>query len=177
MSQTEFLSLPPSSPAGPGPRAEAQARAELLVFRIGTAEYGIALRCVEGIRHYQAPTRHAHSSAQLLGVADWRDETVPLLDLRCRLEQAAEFDAQTAIIQIGLPDRSVGIIVDRIAGPVALSNPALEPLPPTQAGAAQPHALALTWAGSRPVVLLDIEALLRTDLLMPPPSNALPLRH
>ncbi len=177
MSRIESLPRPSSPPAGLGPGAEAQARAELLVFCIGSARYGIALRCVEGIRPYQAPTRSAPNSAQLLGVSDWRNETVPLLDLRCRLQQAAEFDAQTAIIQIGLPDRSVGIIVDRVTGSVALPHAALAPLPPTQARAAQPHALALSWADSRPLILLDIEALLRTEAHLPQPSSAQPLWH
>lgn len=147
--------------------AEAQTRAELLVFCIGSAAYGIALRCVEGIRHYQSPTRSTHNSPQLLGLPDWRNETVPLLDLRCRLNQAAEFDGQTAIIQIGLLDRSVGVIVDRVTGPVVLNEPELPPLPPAQARVALPHALGQTWAGAKPLVLLDIEALLRAESQAP----------
>lgn len=136
---------------------------EVLAFRLGDEEYGIALRSVQEIRSYQAPTRLAGASEHLLGVIDLRGEVVPLVDLRRRFGLArADFDALTVIIVVNLGARCVGVVADQVNDVVALRPAQIRQMPSLPACPEQRHMVAMGVVEDRQLVLLDIESLLRS---------------
>lgn len=139
---------------------------EVLSFRLGDEEYGISLLCVQEIRSYQAPTRLAGAEEHLLGVIDLRGEVVPLIDMRRRFGlPVLAFNDLTVTIVISLGDRRVGVVVDQVNDVVALLPDQVRLMPPLQSCADQRHMVAIGSIGPRMLVLLDIEALLRSSEL------------
>lgn len=140
---------------------------EALSFKLGDEEYGISLLCVQEIRSFQVPTRLAGAGEHVLGVIDLRGEVVPLIDLRRRFGlPAVEFNDITVIIVISLGDRRVGVVADQVNDVVGLSPEQIRPMPAMKGGADQRHLVALaSLEEQRTLVLLDIEALLRSSEL------------
>lgn len=140
---------------------------EALTFELGDEEYGISLLCVQEIRSFQVPTRLAGASEHLLGVIDLRGEVVPLIDLRRRFGlPAVDANDITVIIVISLGDRRVGVVADQVNDVVGLSSAQIRPMPAMKGGADQRHLVALASLDEkRTLVLLDIEALLRSSEL------------
>ncbi len=139
---------------------------EVLTFRLGHEEYGISLLCVQEIRSYQAPTRLAGADEHLLGVIDLRGEVVPLIDMRRRFGlPTMAFNDLTVIIVISLGDRRVGVVADQVNDVVALLPEQVRAMPALRASADQRHLVAIGSVGTRMLVLLDIEALLRSSEL------------
>ncbi len=135
---------------------------EVLSFWLGDAEYAIPLHCVREIRSYQAPTRLAGSHKDLLGVIDLRGEIVPLLDLRRRFAlPLAEFNHLTITIVVHVEGRPFAVVVDSVCDVVALTSAQVRPMPPLAGTNEQRHLTAICSVGSRRLVLLDIESLLR----------------
>lgn len=136
-------------------------RTEVLSFHLGKEEYGIALSCVQEIRSFQAPTRLAGASAEVLGVLDLRGEVLPVVDLRqCFHMPAAEITAATVTIVVNLNHRSVGIVVDNVNEVVDLSPEQQRSMPAMNGMANHGHIMGIGALGGRMLLLLDIHRLL-----------------
>jgi len=165
---TQLITTESASPVSSGVFAAAASRPqEVLTFEIGDEEYGISLLCVQEIRSFQVPTRLAGAGEHLLGVIDLRGEVVPLIDLRRRFGlPAVDANDITVIIVISLGDRRVGVVADQVNDVVGLSPAQIRPMPAMKGGADQRHLVALaSLEQQRTLVLLDIEALLRSSEL------------
>ncbi len=143
------------------PQAAAKVRVEVLSFHLGKEEYGIPLNCVQEIRSFQAPTRLAGASAEVLGVLDLRGEVLPVIDLRkCFHMPSAEVTAATVTIVINLNHRSVGIVVDNVNEVVDLAPEQQRSMPAMNGMANDGHILGIGAIGARMLLLLDINRLL-----------------
>lgn len=157
----------PEAPASPTVFS-GRAPEAALTFRLDDQEYGIVLSCVQEIRSYQAPTRLAGASDDLLGIIDLRGEIVPLVDLRRRFGmRSAEADGFTVIVVVSLGDRRVGVVADQVNDVVSLSPDQIRPMPRLKEGADQAHLVGIGRVEQRTLVLLDIESLLRGVQLGP----------
>ena len=136
-------------------------RAEVLSFHLGKEEYGIALSCVQEIRSFQAPTRLAGASAEVLGVLDLRGEVLPVIDLRrCFHMPSAEVTAATVTIVVNLNHRSVGIVVDNVNEVVDLAPEQQRCMPAMNGLANDGHIIGIGAIGGRMLLLLDLNRLL-----------------
>lgn len=141
--------------------AAPKVRTEVLSFHLGKEEYGIALSCVQEIRSFQAPTRLAGASAEVLGVLDLRGEMLPVIDLRrCFQMPAAAVTAATVTIVVNLNHRSVGIVVDNVNEVVELSAEQQRSMPAMNGMANDGHISGIGSVGARMLLLLDINRLL-----------------
>ncbi|MCV2369951.1 chemotaxis protein CheW [Roseateles oligotrophus] len=144
-----------------GQTAAPKIRTEYLSFHLGKEEYGIALSCVQEIRSFQAPTRLAGASAEVLGVLDLRGEVLPVIDLRrCFHMPSAEVTAATVTIVINLSQRSVGIVVDNVNEVVDLTPEQQRCMPAMNGMANEGCISGIGSVGPRMLVLLDLNRLL-----------------
>jgi purine-binding chemotaxis protein CheW len=144
--------------------AATAAGGEYLTFRLGDEEYGIDILRVQEIRSHEPPTRIANAPAHITGVVNLRGVIVPIVDLRLRLGCAsAEFTPFTVVVVLNLSNRVVGAIVDAVSDVLELPASCVQPAP-QMASTVQTEfitgiATHKTDAGSRMLILIDIEAL------------------
>ncbi|MDC8772798.1 chemotaxis protein CheW [Roseateles albus] len=162
LSQTPSASRALAAPAKDvAQTAMAKLRVEVLSFHLGKEEYGIPLSCVQEIRSFQAPTRLAGASAELLGVLDLRGEVLPVVDLRqCFHMPTAEVTAATVTIVVNLAQRSVGIVVDNVNEVVDLGPEQQRNMPAMTGMANDGHIMGIGSIGPRMLLLLDLNRLL-----------------
>ena len=156
-SSTELAPTSSSSalvPVADGPSAVAR---QCLTFRIGAEEYGIDILKVQEIRSYEAPTRIANAPAFVKGVVNLRGVIVPIVDLRLRLGQSAEYNAFTVTIVLNVLGRVVGIVVDSVSDVLELEADAVKPPPEIGAAIDARYITGLGKIGERMLILLDIE--------------------
>ncbi|QPF72678.1 chemotaxis protein CheW [Roseateles sp. DAIF2] len=132
---------------------------QCLTFRIGAEEYGIDILKVQEIRSYEAPTRIANAPAFVKGVVNLRGVIVPIVDLRLRLGQNAEYGAFTVTIVLNVMGRVVGIVVDSVSDVLELAADAVKPPPEIGAAIDARYITGLGKIGERMLILLDIEGM------------------
>lgn len=135
---------------------------QFLTFRIGGEEYGLDILRVQEIRSYEAPTRVANAPAFVKGVVNLRGVIVPILDLRIRLGQPGEYNAFTVVIVLNVAGRVVGIVVDSVSDVLALSAEEIKPRPEVPAAMDARFITGLGKIGERMLILLDIEAMIKS---------------
>jgi purine-binding chemotaxis protein CheW len=151
----------------PSPGAVVQAAArqdgrQFLTFRIGGEEYGLDILRVQEIRSYEAPTRVANAPPFVKGVVNLRGVIVPILDLRIRLNQPSEYNNFTVVIVLNVGSRIVGIVVDSVSDVLELSPGEIKPRPEVPAAMDSRFITGLGKIGDRMLILLDIEAMIRS---------------
>ncbi|KQP13195.1 chemotaxis protein CheW [Pseudorhodoferax sp. Leaf267] len=141
---------------GPGPR-------EFLAFRLGQEEYGLDILRVQEIRSYTAPTQLPTAPSFILGVINLRGVIVPIVDMRRKvgIEQPL-FNASTVVIVLTFGARIAGIVVDSVSDVLTLEPEHLHPVPELDASVLTDHLLAIGSLDNRTLLLLDIEALMRS---------------
>lgn len=86
---------------------------KVIVFSLGTEEYGVEVEKVKTIERVQHLTRVPRTPAFVKGVMNLRGVVVPVIDLRGRfgLEETANTDS-TRIIVVAVNELEVGMLVD-----------------------------------------------------------------
>ncbi|MFG6461798.1 chemotaxis protein CheW [Roseateles sp. DXS20W] len=135
---------------------------QFLTFRIGEEEYGLDILRVQEIRSYEAPTRVANAPSFVKGVVNLRGVIVPILDLRIRLGQAGEYNAFTVVIVLNVAGRVVGVVVDSVSDVLELSEDEIKPRPDVPAAMDSRFITGLGKLGERMLILLDIEAMIKS---------------
>ncbi|MDM4767575.1 chemotaxis protein CheW [Pelomonas sp. SE-A7] len=130
---------------------------QFLTFRIAAEEYGIDILKVQEIRSYEAPTRVANAPAFVKGVVNLRGVIVPIVDMRIRLAQAAEYTGFTVVIVLNVIGRVVGIVVDSVSDVLELEAAAIKPPPEVGAAIDTRFITGLGKIGERMLILMDIE--------------------
>ncbi|ALT76160.1 chemotaxis protein CheW [Paucibacter sp. KCTC 42545] len=139
-----------------------QARADskqFLTFRVGEEEYGMDILRVQEIRSYEAPTRVANAPQFIKGVTNLRGVIVPIVDLRMRLGQSAEYTSFTVTIVLNVCQRIVGIVVDSVSDVLELTADQIKPRPEVAAALDARFITGLGKIGERMLILLDIDAM------------------
>ncbi len=91
-----------------------------------------------------------------------RGVIVPILDLRLRLGQAAEYNGFTVVIVLNVAGRVVGIVVDSVSDVLELSAEEIKPRPEVPAAMDARFITGLGKIGERMLILLDIEAMIKS---------------
>ncbi|MDC6167165.1 chemotaxis protein CheW [Paucibacter sp. XJ19-41] len=137
----------------------ARASGQYLSFRISAEEYGIDILKVQEIRSYEAPTRVANAPAFVKGVVNLRGVIVPIVDLRLRLGQAAEYSSFTVVIVLNVCNRVVGIVVDSVSDVLELKADEIMAAPEVGSAIDTRFVTGLGKVAERMLILLDIEGM------------------
>lgn len=107
---------------------------QLLIFTLGEDVFGIDILRVKEIRAVGKIRAIPNMPADLLGVLDYREHIVPVLDMRVKLGFAdSEIKAQTVMIIVNVihdgQDYPVGMVVDSVSDVITLDKDSLQPAP------------------------------------------------
>jgi purine-binding chemotaxis protein CheW len=134
---------------------------EMLVFKLGSEEYGVDILKVQEIRGYEKVTPIPRSPDFLKGVVNLRGTIVPVIDLRIKFALPdPSYDSLTVVIVLRIAGRTVGAVVDGVSDVVQLgANDVKEP-PRLGSIVDSSYLAGVATQGVRMILALDIEKLL-----------------
>ncbi|OWY38819.1 chemotaxis protein CheW [Xenophilus sp. AP218F] len=140
-----------------------QAR-ELLVFTLGSEEYGIDILKVQEIRGYDTVTRIANAPAFIKGVINLRGNIVPIVDLRLKFGLGEpQYNEFTVVIILNIHKRTVGMVVDGVSDVIALEQASLRAAPEFGAAVDTTYIEGLGTVGEQMIIVVDIERLMGSE--------------
>ena len=103
---------------------------KVIVFKLGTEEYGIEVERVQTIERMLPVTRVPKTYSFVKGVVNLRGVVIPVIDLGGRFSlPETEYTDQTRIIIVTVSDMQVGFIVDSANDVVDLNEDDIETPP------------------------------------------------
>lgn len=143
----------------------------LLVFRVGTEQFGVALAAIREVVDAPAVRRLPDAAPSMVGVATVRGELVPLYDAWVILGVEKTAVAAGAALVFSAGPRCVALAIDDVFDPVLVEEHELRPMP--GAGAADLVVRGLVRRGGDLIAVLDDEALVDTMLASASESEAI----
>jgi purine-binding chemotaxis protein CheW len=141
---------------------------QFLTFALGEEEYGVAILNVQEIKGYAPVTPIPNTPAYVKGVMNLRGTIVPVIDLRLRLGMpAAEYGPFTVIVVLAVGAKVVGAIVDAVSDVLTFPESQVQTTPELGVAADVRFIGGIAQADGKLVVLLDAEAMLRHEELVP----------
>lgn len=141
---------------------------KVIVFKLGTEEYGIEVDKVQTIERMMPITRVPKTFSFVKGVINLRGVVIPVIDLRGRFGlPEAEYSDQTRIIIVVANEMEVGFIVDSANDVIDLQTDSIDSPPDVVGGvkAKYLHGVARISA-ERLLVMLNLsEVLNRNEII------------
>src|SRR4051794_29030626 len=122
---------------------------QLVVFSLGSEEYGLPITQVQEIIRYTEPRTIPSAYASVRGVINLRGKIIPVCDLKSRLGLSSE-GAEGKIVIVESSAGTAGLIVDEVDEVLTVSDEQLEE-PPAARGE---HVRAVAKVDDRLLVLL-----------------------
>jgi len=135
---------------------------KVIVFTLGSEEYGVEVEKVKTIERMMPMTRVPKTFHFVKGVINLRGVVTPIIDLRGRfgLEETEPTD-QTRIIIININDIEVGMVVDSASDVIDLESETVEDPPEIVGGVKAKYLRGVARIGDdRLLVLLNLEEVL-----------------
>ena len=134
---------------------------EMLVFKLGSEEYGVDILKVQEIRGYEKVTPIPRSPDYLKGVVNLRGTIVPVIDLRVKFGMPdPTYDSLTVVIVLRIGSRTIGAVVDAVSDVVRLAENEIREAPKLGAMVDSSYLAGVATQGERMILALDIEKLL-----------------
>src|SRR6476659_10955216 len=133
---------------------------EMLVFKLGSEEYGVDILKVQEIRGYEKVTPIPRSPDFLKGVVNLRGTIVPVIDLRVKLGLAdPAYDSFNVVIVLRIAGRIVGAVVDAVSDVVQLAPGEIKAAPRLGSIVDSSYLSGVATPVNRMILALDIEKL------------------
>lgn len=141
---------------------------QLLSFHLGENLYGINITMVQEIRVVGEIRTLPNTPDYVIGVLDFRNSMVPVLDLRKMFNYAhREIDNQTVLIVVNvqIDDQHIliAIIVDSVSDVVDISPDQLKTSPALNDGVQTEYMKGMFKHEDKIVVVMDLEAVVKTE--------------
>jgi purine-binding chemotaxis protein CheW len=135
---------------------------KVIVFVLGSEEYGVEVDKVRTIERMQPMTRVPKVPAFINGVINLRGVVVPIIDLRARFGlDHAEYNDNTRIIIVAAEEFEVGLIVDSANDVIDLDSDEIDSPPEIVGGIKAKYLDGIARIGeNRLLVLLNLERVL-----------------
>ncbi|SEB47203.1 chemotaxis protein CheW [Paenibacillus sp. GP183] len=135
---------------------------KVIVFALGSEEYGVEVDKVRTIERMQPMTRVPKVPAFINGVINLRGVVVPIIDLRARFGlELAEYNDNTRIIIVSAEEYEVGLIVDSANDVIDLDSDEINSPPEIVGGIKAKYLDGIARVGeNRLLVLLNLERVL-----------------
>lgn len=134
---------------------------QLVVFRLGSEEYGVPITQVQEIIHYSPPRKVPGAPAFVEGIINLRGKVIPVIDLMKRFELGERGESEDArIVVVDVGGHTVGVIVDEVSEVLRLSSSSIDPPPPIIAGIAAEYLWGVGKLQERLLILVDLEKIL-----------------
>src|SRR6185503_4636761 len=133
-------------------------------FELAGSVYGVPSQSVQHVEMFEHVTLVPNAKPAIDGVVFSRGQVIPALNLRARFGFARqEKTLRTRIVFATVHDRTVGLIVDSAKEFQSLPAESIRPIEETLTGINGRYLKAVTKAGDRLVLILDLEAVLNVD--------------
>lgn len=150
------------------------ARAQAVTFRVGEEIFAADIFSVERVLGYVAPTPVPELPDWALGVIEYRERVVPVVDLRRRFGlPAAAHEPRTRILILAVDDAWIGARVDAVLEVASFAPDQVTAPPPLFHGLAGHYLRGIVRRGDRLLIFLDVARLLTaTERLALRPEGA-----
>jgi purine-binding chemotaxis protein CheW len=128
---------------------------QLVVFSLGSEEYGLPITTVQEIIRYTRPRTIPSAPPSVRGVINLRGKIIPVVDLKSRLQLDGGDAEESKIVIVEAGGVTAGLIVDDVDEVLTVDPEALEPAPTGEVG----YISAVAKVGDRLLVLLDVDAM------------------
>ncbi|MFC0214359.1 chemotaxis protein CheW [Paenibacillus chartarius] len=135
---------------------------KVIVFALGTEEYGVEVEKVKTIERMQPLTRVPKSPEFIKGVINLRGVVIPIIDLRSRFGLTVdEYTDNTRIIIVSAGEYEVGLIVDAANDVIDLDESQIDHPPEVVGGIKAKYLRGIARIGDdRLLVLLNLDQVL-----------------
>jgi purine-binding chemotaxis protein CheW len=141
----------------PSPGPELQ----LVTFALGAEEFGVPIAQVREVIRVSAITRVPQARSHVRGVTNLRGRILAVVEIRTRMGlPLAEISPNSRIVVVGVHDRVLGILVDRVSQVVKLPAAAVSPPPEEVLSFGTEYITGLARWNSRLIILLDLDKVL-----------------
>ncbi|MBJ6765124.1 chemotaxis protein CheW [Myxococcaceae bacterium JPH2] len=138
---------------------------QLCAFFVGREEYVLDIQRVEEILPLQRVIPIPHTPSFVEGVLHLRGAILPVVDLRRRLQgQEGPATPKTRLLVCRVGNRRVVVRVDRVAEVLRVRRADIQPAPAVVSAGRSPFVVGVCGPPERLRLLLDIKALLRSEL-------------
>jgi len=128
----------------------------LVGFLIGDVSYAVPIAVVREISKPLTVVALPHAPPAVIGVADYRGEVIPVLDMRARFGlPAAVTSPKAKWIVVTVEGRLTALAVDAVTDVFGTANAELSPAPPLGGGEDRRGIAGVTSHGGRMVFVLD----------------------
>ncbi|HSP07229.1 MAG TPA: chemotaxis protein CheW [Acidobacteriota bacterium] len=142
--------------------APEEAELELLVFQLGSENYGISIHQIAEIIRFVEPTEVPNTVGFLDGIISLRGKMIPVINGRRRLgHDPAPTDKKTRIVVLSENMDYVGILVDSASQVVRLPVRAIEPTPSVVVGVDAEFIQGVCEYRNSLIILLKLERFLQ----------------
>lgn len=136
----------------------------IVVFRMGSDEFGTEISSVVEVLEYRPPVHVPRAPAFLEGVIYLREDILPVVDLRKRMEvTAAAPTPDTRYLIVLIDQERVALLVDAVVEVAHLRGDELTPPPAFFRGIAAEYLHGLARLGERVVIVLKLERILSSE--------------
>jgi purine-binding chemotaxis protein CheW len=128
---------------------------QLVVFSLGSEEYGLPITAVQEIIRYSRPRTIPSAPMSVRGVINLRGKIIPVCDLKQRLGLYGEDGDEGKIVIVEAGPITAGLIVDEVEEVLTVEDEQLEAPPSQNEG----YISSVAKVGDRLLVLLDLQRL------------------
>jgi purine-binding chemotaxis protein CheW len=137
---------------------------QLVIFELGSENYGVDIAAVEGIIKMQEITRLPHAPSFVEGITNLRGAVVPVVDLRKRFGLTAqEATRDTRIVVTNIGSTKVGLVVDAVTQVIRVAEDKIEPPPQMSVTINSAFIKNIAKLDQQLVILLDLARVLSTE--------------
>jgi len=137
-----------------------------VTFKSGNEYFGLRIQCVNEIIVYQEITQVPESENYIKGLINLRGKIIPVIDVRMRFKQEPmPYTDRTCIIVITVKDTVVGLIVEKIAEVVEITEENIidSPTLGNEDKCQNKYVYGIGKVGDSVKLLLDPEKLIKDD--------------
>jgi purine-binding chemotaxis protein CheW len=151
----------PSSDAMQTAVSSGGALSQFVSFALGDDQYGVDIMAVREIKGWTPVTHLPKQPEYLRGVLNLRGVMVPIIDLRCRLDEGlTDATPMHVVIVVQVAERLVGLLADRVLDIVSFESGEVQPVPRVSDGANVDFLSGLVTIEGQMIALIDLPSLL-----------------
>jgi len=137
---------------------------QLVIFELGTENFGIDIASVEGIVKVQEITKIPQAPSYLEGITNLRGDVLPVIDMQKRFGMSIqEKTKETRIMVANVENVKIGMIVTAVSEVLTIDDSVIEPPPPMISNINSEFIIGVAKIDKRLVILLDLAKILTAN--------------
>jgi|SRR5690554_611180 len=137
---------------------------QLIIFTVGSEEFGLDVLRVQEIIRYVKPTKIPHAPDHVQGVIDFRGEVIPVFNLRQRFGlPVSEQEEFQVIIVVEANGKTLGLVVDSVSDILNLPEDKIQKTPDFSSREKTRYLKAVGKLGERLILLLDLDKIINLE--------------